>query len=355
MFDLQTTLSLIRGGLLDARPTWNSFLAKNPDLKTTFIQLTGPLIAANVLLTVILSRTIGGYSLYGWGLGWFSALILGLLTSLIFFAIGSFVISTLAGMFGGKKDLERSFASLSLVAIPAYAGAIVAAAIPFIGWLISLAASILSLVYLYRILPLALEIPEDKRTPHFIVSIIVIVIINIFASAFIAGGTIGSDHTGRYSANNTDEEDVARGGMFSGIMRQAELQEAASKDRYDPPNNGKVSEDQVRQLITVYDKTAAWQARQAKQLEKLSEQVENKDNPSLSDIARVYQGAAGGVMGYSNAEMEVVKTGGGNWAEHQWVKTQLRAAVIQQGGDDALDHNYQLYQEYAEDLEKVVH
>jgi hypothetical protein len=56
-------------------------------------------------------------------------------------------------------------------------------------------------------------------------------------------------------------------------------------------------------------------------------------------------------MTANNAEMEVVKTGGGNWAEHQWVKEQLRAAAIQQGeGSDALEHNYELYKEYEDEL-----
>jgi hypothetical protein len=64
----------------------------------------------------------------------------------------------------------------------------------------------------------------------------------------------------------------------------------------------------------------------------------------------MYSGA-GGFMSANNAEMEVVKSGGGNWAEHEWVKQQLRIAQIQQGeGSDANAHNYELYQEYEEQL-----
>ena len=58
-------------------------------------------------------------------------------------------------------------------------------------------------------------------------------------------------------------------------------------------------------------------------------------------------------MSVNNAEMEVVKTGGGNWAEHQWVKEQLRIAKIQMGdGSDAIEHNYELYMKYKEELEQ---
>ena len=57
-------------------------------------------------------------------------------------------------------------------------------------------------------------------------------------------------------------------------------------------------------------------------------------------------------MSVNNAEMEIVKTGGGNWAEHVWVKEQLRVAKIQRGdGSEALAHNYELYQEYQQELD----
>jgi len=49
--------------------------------------------------------------------------------------------------------------------------------------------------------------------------------------------------------------------------------------------------------------------------------------------------------------MEVVKTGDGNWAEHVWVKQQLRTAHVQKGeGSDAIVHNYKLYKEYQDEL-----
>jgi hypothetical protein len=68
----------------------------------------------------------------------------------------------------------------------------------------------------------------------------------------------------------------------------------------------------------------------------------------------MYQGM-GSVMSLNTVEMEVVKTGGGNWAEYQWVRDQLRAARLQRGeGSDALAHNYELYGEFEERLEGVL-
>jgi hypothetical protein len=69
-------------------------------------------------------------------------------------------------------------------------------------------------------------------------------------------------------------------------------------------------------------------------------------------MASVYSGF-GNAMSANNAEMEVVKTAGGNWAEHQWIKSQLRTAYVQQGeGSDALEHNYALYRQYEDDLKE---
>ena len=91
-----------------------------------------------------------------------------------------------------------------------------------------------------------------------------------------------------------------------------------------------------------------------KKMEKLAAEMNAKqkagESPSMADIGKMYTGA-GGLMVANNAEMEVVKSGGGNWAEHEWVKQQLRIAHIQQGdGSDANAHNYKLYKKYEDDL-----
>ena len=50
------------------------------------------------------------------------------------------------------------------------------------------------------------------------------------------------------------------------------------------------------------------------------------------------------------SEMEVVKSAGGNWAEHMWVQESLRTAWIQKDINDTVSHNYELYQEFEEEL-----
>lgn len=350
MFDFTKTLELIKGGLLEPQATWDRFLGENPDLKTTLIQLTGPLIVANVLLSVIFSRLLGGFYAYGMGSNLFMAIIMGLVMAAIGLAIATAVFNALGGAFGGKADLNRAFAAVSLAAIPAYLAGIVGALIPFLGFLVMLAGAILTLVFLWRIMPLALTVPEEKRALHYIVSLVVIVVVNAIVGAIIGIGSVTSQLG---SGDFSDNDSSGAGGMFSGIVRQAELQEAADRDRYDPPGSGKVSEDQVKALLRVVEKVETLQQRESDKLKKMAEEMENKEQPSFGDIAKVYQ-STGSMMGLANAEMEVVKTGGGNWAEHQWVKEQLRIAIVQQDGSEAIEHNHRLYQKYQDELDKII-
>jgi len=350
MFDFTKTLELIKGGLLQPQATWDSFLAQNPDLKTTLIQLAGPLIAANVLLGVIFSRLVGGFYAYGMGSNLIIAVIMGLVLAVIGLAIATAVFNLLGGAFGGKADMNRAFAAVSLAAIPGYLAGIVGALIPFLGFLIMLAGAILTLVYLWRIMPQALSVPEEKRALHYIVSLVLIVVVNAIVGAIIGIGSVTSQFdAGDFSDNAKD----GASGMFSGIMRQAELQDAADRDRYEPPASGKISEAQVRALLRVAEKVETLQQRESDKLKKMAEEMENKEQPSFGDIAKVYQ-STGSMMGLANAEMEVVKTGGGNWAEHQWVKQQLRIAIVQQDGSDAIEHNLRLYQKYQHELDMII-
>ena len=101
------------------------------------------------------------------------------------------------------------------------------------------------------------------------------------------------------------------------------------------------------------EKVEALQQRESDKLKKMAEDMENKEEPSFGDIAKVYK-STGNMMGLANAEMEVVKTGGGNWAEHQWVKEQLRIAIVQQDGNEAIEHNYRLYQKHQQELDKII-
>jgi len=358
-FDIKKSLKLIQGGLLDHTATWNDYLAENPGWKDTATVLTGPLLVANIVLSLIFSRLIGGFAYYGYSSNFFVALLMGLIMGVIGFLIAVFVFNFLSGVFNGKPDFNRAFAAVSLAAIPAWVAGIVASIIPSVGFLIALAGGIVSLVFLYKILPLALEVPDEKRAVHFVVSLVSIFIINAVVGFMMGQGAM------RQQINSTDftraeksSSSVKGSGVVGELQRQGRLMEAAEADVYEPPSDGELDEDQVEEYISVMQKTRAMHKKYADNMDKMAKEMKEKEEagetPSLSDLGKIY-GGIGTAMTANNAEMEVVKTGGGNWAEHQWVKEQLRAAVIQQGeGSEALEHNYELYKKYEDQLEDDV-
>ena len=354
-FDFAKTLELIKGGLLEPRATWERYLGENPPFMRTLMVLTGPLLLFNIVLSIILARITGGYAMYALHSNLFMALILGVVMAAIGVTVASFVVSFLAGTFGGKAGFDRGLAAVSLAAIPAWVIGPVGALVPWIGFLIVFASGILSMVFLYKIIPLALGVPEEKRVVHFIATLLTVFVVNLLVATVLGAGRVASVGAGAYtSSDRRISSGSVAPGVFGEVGRQGELIAAASQDTYDPPSDGKVDEDQVEDLVAVLRKARAVQEESAERFRRLSEEMEEKEKAgektSAADLVSAYQGM-GSVMRANNAEMEIVKSGGGNWAEHEWVRAQLRAAKVQRGeGSEAIEHNYELYKEYEDEL-----
>jgi len=190
-FDFKKMFELVKGGLFDRKNTWQSYLANNPGWLQTATVLTGPLLLANIVLTLIFSRMTGAYYSFGYGpnFNFLMALVSGILMAAIGFAVGSFVFSFLAGSFGGKRNFDRSFAAFSLASIPALLAGIVGSLIPGVGMLISLVGGIVSLVFLYQVMPIALEVPDEKRTVHFVASLMTAFVVNMVLAVTLGLGS----------------------------------------------------------------------------------------------------------------------------------------------------------------------
>jgi len=354
-FDLSKTLGLIKGGLTDHQNTWNAYFQDCPSWQTTALNLTAPLLLASVLVGAILGQIFGGFTPYGFYSNVFSALFFGLILAAIGFTMAVLVFSAMAGMFQGQNDFSRAFAAVSLAAIPSWLAGMVAAVLPgFFSVLLPLAGGVLSLVLMYRIMPLALAIPEHKRTAQFVSSLIVIFIVNMLLGSLLPTGHISGFGNEDFSVSSSSTQSSPPAGIFGEIERQAHLMDSASSDQFDPPETGKVSKNQILALIKVSKKAAVIRAEYEEKMQKMASEMDAKqesgESPSLTDFTQLYSGM-GNAFGAGNAEMEIVKTGGGNWAEYSWVKEQLRVANLHKGdGSPAVDHNYKLYQKYADEL-----
>jgi len=335
MFNINKTLSLIKGGLLSPQETWKNYLEEKHSWKETAMFLTLPLI----VVSTILSGAFAYIFDVPRGLG---AIIIQIITSLIGIGIASFIFSYLAGMFEGKHTFSKGFAALSLAAIPGSIGSLVST-LPMVGMIISLGLSILGLVYLYKIIPSYLLVPQGKRVIHFILSLLsTILLVGGFSVLFGLGGA--SAHISSDKTNSTPSS------MFGDIGRQLELMENANNDNYTPPDNRKVSQTQIEAFLAILKKTNAYKKTHAESMQVSMEgQIKDKENVSISDLMTMASGM-GSAMSAVNAEMEVVKSAGKNWAEHTWIKEQLRIASIHKDLNDAVKHNYALYKKHAEAL-----
>jgi hypothetical protein len=342
-FNAAETLSLIKGGLLDRRATWASWLGRSPTLQRTAIALTVPLLVISSIASWLFGLVVG--NAFGGGL---TGLLYGLVMALVGIGLATLAFGFFAGMFGGKQDYPRAFAAVSLAMIPAALAGPVSALIPWFGLLVLLAGGIASLVFLYQVMPLALQIPDDKRVVHFLAGIVTVFLVNaVLAAAFnpdMPGGSIEVPGSRPGSAQSTSS------GMIGELERQGALMEEAANQSYDPPADGKLTRAQVEAYATVRQKTRAVHEAYAEKMQELKSEID-EDDPSAADIAKMYSGI-GGAMSANNAEMEIVMTGGGNWPEHQWVASALRTAMLHGGkGTDAVAHNYALYQEFEKRLE----
>lgn len=345
MFDFNKTIALIKGGLLEPRATWQSYLTENRGWQDTVLLLTLPLIVTSYVLSGILSLIFRSYYMYRVGMG-FGGWLLGIILAVLGIVVASFIFSYLAGVFKGRNDFNRGLAALSLAAIPGYLGGILNA-IPYIGWIIALALGIVSLVYLYQILPSYLEVPEEKHVLHYVVSLVCSFVVMWILVLVLGFGGAMSTHRGM----SMIEQQPSQVGMLGGIQRYAQYMERAQQDSYDPPADGKISEAQMNEYMDVMRKAAEIRGEQMAHVDKLKEQYKDKD-PGAGDLPEL-AGGIGAVLGAFNAEMEVVMTGKGNWAEHQWVAEQLHTARIQKDINEAVKHNYALYQANQAELEKI--
>jgi Yip1 domain len=358
MFNLTRTLQLVKGALFDPEATWRGYLGEAGDWKRTALLLTGPLIVAAAIIAYLLGFLGGG--LFGFRPTLVS-MLLTIVSGAVAIAVVTFIFSGLAAAFGGKNNFALGLAATTLAFVPGYVGQALSI-VPWIGWLLSFGLVIYALVLLWRIIPIYLEVPTGRRAGHYVVSLIASIVAMFVISAVLGRGMLGrgmhpgfGTMTGRMGANSSvsSENSSAPTGLLGGIARQGELMSAAQEDRYDPPRNGEVSRAQVEELIRVMQRTREAVGERQTRLEEMAKRADQGERPSLGDLGAVMSGVTE-AAGLSTAEIEVVKSAGGNWAEHQWVKDSLRTAWLQKDINDTVARNYALYQQYEDQLAEFI-
>jgi hypothetical protein len=349
MFDLNRTLQLVRGALLDQEPTWRSYLPEAGDWKKTACLLTVPLIVASTVIAYLIGLTSSDTSLFGQIRPTLVSSVLSMIIGGVAAAAVAFIVSFFAGMFGGKNSFALGLAATSLAFVPGYLGNALSW-LPWIGALLSFGLGIWGLVLLWKIIPIYLEVPDAKRAVHYIVSLVTCVVLFFVLGTVFGGALFGAGAGSTFDrAPGAGGSGGGPGGMFGGVARQAELMAAAEEDRYEPPRDGELTDAQVQEFIRVMQRTNEAMTDKAERLNEIAEKADNDEQVSLTEVSDMMSGMTE-IAGLNTAEIEVVKSGSGNWAEHQWVKNSLRTAWLQKDINDTVAHNYALYQKYEDQL-----
>ncbi len=356
MLDLNRTIKLVTGALLDAEATWKEYLPEATDWKKTAFLLTGPLIFAAAVVSYLLSLVFADSAMFPQFQPTLLSTVGTIITGIIAAGVVAFIFSALAGVFGGSSSFALGLAATSLAFVPGYVGQALSW-LPWIGGLLAIGLAIYALVQLWKIIPIYLEVPDGKRALHYIVSvvatIVVMVIIGRIVNPIIYGPDANSPFgpmSGMESSQRSSASDGSSGGgMFSDINRAAELMAEAEQDTYEPPADGKLTENQMKEYVTIMQTVAAVTAEKVREMEALAEKVDEDGEVSIGELGSMMGGVTG--MGkMMTVEIEAVRSNGGNWAEHQWVRDSLNQVMMTSSGSAAIQHNHELYKKYADQL-----
>ena len=354
MIDLKRTLNLISGGLFDSEQTWRNYLPEADNWQKTALLLTGPLIILSAVAAYIFGFLGSDVSLFGQFRPTIVSTVMTVVTSAIAAGVIAFIVGALAGAFGGKNSFALSLAATTFAFIPGYIGQAVTW-LPWIGGLLAFGLFIYGLVLLWKVIPVYLEVPDGKRVGHYILSLVAIIAAMLVLSMTVGRLLYPSMGGPSYdSVSHVPAGGSSSGtGMFGGLARQGELMAAAEEDRYDPPSDDRLSKQQVREFVRVMARAEELQQEKMARIQEISEKADKDEDVSFSDLGSMMSGFAE-AAGLQTSEIEVVKSAGGNWAEHQWVRESLRTAWVQKDINDAVAHNYALYQEYEEQLSRHI-
>lgn len=349
MIDPARTLKLITGALLDRETTWRGYLPDAGDWIKTALLLTVPLIVVSAVVSYILSLVFGDSAMFQSLRPTLGTTLISIVLGAIAAGIVAFIFGTMAGVFGGKGSFPLALAATTLAFVPGYVGQALSW-LPWIGTLLAIGLAIFALVQLWKIIPIYLEVPDSKRAMHYIVSLVVVIVVMLIIGKFVNPMIYGDAADSPFgSVSGLSDSDQPSGGLFSNVGRAAAIMEEAQKHSYTPPDDGKVSQKQMREYVAVMAIVNEDRAEKMKKIQELDEKTDGGENISISDIGTMAD-AMSTVGPISTLEMETVMDRGGNWAEHQWINESIRTAMMRRQGTDAIEHNFELFKQYREQL-----
>ena len=375
---MENILQRLQQAVLKPEPLWQQEAEKSTPLQPFLSGTVVPVISVVAVISALLLK-IFGYHLPMIGVvrPSLSDMLLQIVGTIVMYmltlVILGWIAAYLAGIMGGKNDINRAVSMLFWISVPSMLGQILGT-LPFVGWVLSLGLGVYSLVLLYRAIPVFLGVAVEDRVKHFIFFLIASFVVSI-----ILGMTLGRiftprdmmqnirpdvilpqttqesakpvennvQHTGKKEIENpvdTYVETMAKGDYNKDVIADA------SDDTFTPPADGKLTKAQVEKFIFLAKKVKQVEKEQA---EKLKEKYEKKEKSEEFSITDIFNGLKD-FSSLATLEMKVVKENGGNWAEYQWVKDQVREAYYTPSLSPTTQYNAKLLKGYEDILKEVL-
>ncbi len=182
--------------LVQPNSEWLIIKQERTSLQTLYLQYVAilaviPAVAGFIANAFVGTLTAGRVSVEAA----FGSAVVGYVFSLIMVFVVALIADSLAGAFGGRKNIDRALKLTAYSMTPSWvAGAF--AIIPVLGWLISLLGGLYALYLFYLGAPVLMKTPESKTIGYTAVTVAIAIVIGfvmgmITVAMFGAGGMMG--------------------------------------------------------------------------------------------------------------------------------------------------------------------
>jgi hypothetical protein len=180
-------ISKVRSILVSPQSEWQAIEEANEPHVQVFTSYVVPL-AVIPAVAAFIGYGLIGYNVFGVHI---SSVSLGIRHAIVQYVtmlcgvyITAFVIDALAGNFGARKDLNRSFSLVACAYTPMFVGGVFYL-LPSLSWLASL-AGLYGLYLLYTGMQPVMKVPADRHTSYFVISLIATVAVSVALSLVLA-------------------------------------------------------------------------------------------------------------------------------------------------------------------------
>lgn len=187
MTDLTAAATRMRGMLTAPEATLHEHLSPTPPWLVVAREHTLPLLIGSALISIVLLVLIpppGGQADGPSMVDITSLVVVRIFVNFFLLLVMAGVLGFLAGMFQGSTNFNSAYVLTALSMTPLYLGEAVLP-IPLLGPMAAMAGLVYSIVILYKGVPRALMVPQTSRGRHFLMSMVLLFVIWVFAGLML--------------------------------------------------------------------------------------------------------------------------------------------------------------------------